>query len=100
MVACLLTVHHVLPDDALEQLDSIDQMYHDGLLTEKVQAQTVQKSRCSGTMHLSTCWSCVAQGVDVRKRRVFQHAGLLHTPPPTMIIIGDKGKHELGCDVT
>ena len=28
----------MLSDDALEQLDNIDQMYHDGLLTEKVQA--------------------------------------------------------------
>ena len=60
MAACLLTVHHVLPDDALEQLDSIDLMYHDGLLTEKVRTKTVQKGHCSGTMYLSTCWSCVA----------------------------------------
>lgn len=38
VTSCLLAVHHVLSDYALEQLDNIDQMYHDGLLTEKVQA--------------------------------------------------------------
>ena len=67
MAACLLTVHHVLPDDALKQLDSIDQMYHDGLLTEKVQAKTVEKSRCSGTI-------CILAPVGLVLLRVWMFA--------------------------
>ena len=37
-------MHHLLPEDALEQLDDIDQMFHDGLLTQKVQGAVSEET--------------------------------------------------------
>lgn len=53
----------MLPEDAIEQLDDIDQMFHDGLLTEKVQVAVSEGTTSTEVQCFRFTMTCLLAGL-------------------------------------